>query len=122
MPWVLDGKGSIYGQLVQTIRQRIVTGFYQPGERIDSVRELAEQAGVNPNTMQRALTELEREGVLRSERTSGRYVTEDREMIQAMRAASAEEVLTEFLKEMQALGYSEKEIQAIVKERLQKEG
>ena len=122
MSWNLDGKQSIYVQLVRTIRQRIVTGYYKPGERIDSVRELAEEAGVNPNTMQRALTELERDGVLRSERTSGRFVTEDEEMIRKMRDDAAEEVLRAFLNEMRALGYSEKEIQAIVKERLQKEG
>ena len=71
----------IYAQLIRQIRAGIVSGAFSPGERLPSVRDLAMEAGVNPNTMQRALTELERDGLVYSQRTSGRYVTEDRAAI-----------------------------------------
>ena len=121
MPWELDNKGSIYGQLIRMIRQRILTGYYPPGSRINSVRELAEEAGVNPNTMQRALSELEREGVVRSERTSGRFVTEDQERLNAMREEVGFEFVREYVTAMQACGFSEKEIQDAVAAWLRKE-
>ena len=122
MEWYFDSGAPLYTQLVEQMTLRIVSGVFSPGQRIPPVRELAVEAGVNPNTMQRALGELERRGLVFSQRTSGRFVTEDEEMIRKMRDDAAEEVLRAFLNEMRALGYSEKEIQAIVKERLQKEG
>ena len=121
MSWELDNKGSIYGQLIRTIRQRILTGYYPPGSRIDSVRELAEEAGVNPNTMQRALSELEREGIVRSERTSGRFVTEDRARLDAMREEVASEFVSEYVSTMQNFGFSGEEIQDAVATWLRKE-
>ena len=121
MPWELDNKGSIYGQLIRTIRQRILTGYYPPGSKIDSVRELAEEAGVNPNTMQRALSELEREGIVRSERTSGRFVTDDEERINAMRQEVGFEFVSEYVSAMQAFGFSGKDIQDAVATWLRKE-
>ena len=77
-----DSSRPIYAQLVERLKARILAGTYPPGGHLDSVRDLAAAAGVNPNTMQRALAQLETEGLVRTERTSGRYVTEDTELIE----------------------------------------
>lgn len=97
---------------------RIITGVYQPGEKIPSVRELAMQAGVNPNTMQKALSELERSGLVMAQRTSGRVVTEDMDMIGEVRNNLAKEQVHEFFVRMQELGYNRQEIMHL----LEKEG
>ena len=73
-----DSSRPIYAQLVERLKAKILAGIYPPGGHLDSVRDLAAAAGVNPNTMQRALAQLENEGLVRTERTAGRYVTEDR--------------------------------------------
>lgn len=104
MPWELDNKRSIYGQIIEKIKSRIVTGKYPPGEKLPSVRDLADEAGVNPNTMQRALSELERTGVIYSQRTSGRFVTEDENMIQNLKEAAAKEAVDAFLEKIRELG------------------
>ena len=75
----------IYAQIIAQIQQRIVTSQLQPGDRLPSVRDLAAEAGVNPNTMQRAMTELERQGLVHSQRTAGRFVTEDEATIRKLR-------------------------------------
>ena len=72
-----DASRPIYAQLVERLKARILAGTYPPGGHLDSVRDLAAAAGVNPNTMQRALAQLETEGLVHTERTAGRYVTED---------------------------------------------
>ena len=77
MPWNLDPQRPIYAQIIERVQLDIVTGHYAPGSRLPSVRELAAQAAVNPNTMQRALSELEGSGLIYAQRTSGRFVTED---------------------------------------------
>ena len=74
MPWDLDNDRPIYLQLMERIQQDIVAGVYQAGDKLPSVRDLAMEAAVNPNTMQKALSELERNGLLHSQRTSGRYI------------------------------------------------
>ena len=104
MPWDLDSKRSIYGQIIERIVNRIVTGIYPPGEKLPSVRDLAQEAGVNPNTMQRALSELERTGVIYSQRTSGRYVTEDEAMIRQLKEDAAKEAVEAFLEKIRKLG------------------
>ena len=114
MSWNFSGDRPIYAQLVERLRLRIVTGEYPPGERLPSVRELAEQAGVNPNTMQRAMAELERTGIVFSQRTSGRFVTEDAERIAALRGELALEKLRLFLTEMRSLGYSRGAVLALL--------
>ena len=81
MPWNLDSDRPIFIQILERIRVDIISGKYQPGDKLPSVRELAAEAAVNPNTMQRAFAELERTGLVYSKRTSGRFITEDREMI-----------------------------------------
>ena len=85
-----DSSRPIYAQLVERLKAKILAGTYPPGGHLDSVRDMAAAAGVNPNTMQRALAQLETEGLVRTERTAGRYVTEDTMLIEQLRAATAE--------------------------------
>lgn len=81
MAWNLDSDRPIYAQLLERIQLQIVSGIYAPGDKLPSVRDLAAEASVNPNTMQKAFAELERSGLIETKRTSGRFVTEDKNMI-----------------------------------------
>ena len=110
MAWNLDSDRPIYAQILERIQMQIVAGMYQPGTKIPSVRELAADAGVNPNTMQKALSELERSGLIITLRTSGRVVTEDLEMIMETRNQLAKEQIEDFMKRMEDLGFERKEI------------
>lgn len=114
MAWNLDADKPIYAQLVEIIQMQIVSGQYKAGDRLPSVRELAAEASVNPNTMQKALTELERNGLINTQRTSGRTVTEDNQMIQQTRLQLADEYIRNFFQMMGRLGYSEKEIISLI--------
>lgn len=98
MPWILDSDRPIFIQILERIRMNIISGKYQPGEKLPSVRELAAEAAVNPNTMQRAFAELERAGLVYSRRTSGRFITEDQEMIETLKADIAKEKIKLFWK------------------------
>ena len=95
MNWKFSGERPVYQQIMETLRGAIVKGELTPGKKVPSVRELAAQAQVNPNTQQRALTELEREGLLVGGGTSGRTVTTD----QAVLAAMKEQILEELARE-----------------------
>ena len=110
MAWTFKDDRPIYSQLVEQIKIKIISGEWKLGGRLSSVRELAEQAGVNPNTMQRALAELERDGLVHSKRTSGRFVTEDEDMIKGVREAVAAENIAAFMESMKRLGFTESEI------------
>lgn len=118
MQWHLDNNAPLYLQLADTLKLGIVSGTYAPGAKIDSVRDLAEQAGVNPNTMQRALSKLEDEGLLFTNRTNGKYVTEDIKMIDQVKHQLAKTYIEAFLASMKQTGFTETEIltllQAIV--------
>ena len=92
-----DSSRPIYAQLVERLKARILAGTYPPGGHLDSVRDLAAAAGVNPNTMQRALAQLETEGLVRTERTAGRYVTEDTELIEQLRTEAARKLAEELI-------------------------
>ena len=107
MQWQLEGDRPIYQQLVDQIMMQIVSGQRKAGDKVPAVRELAAEAGVNPNTMQRALADLERQGLLYTNRTSGRYVTEDEEMITKIRERIAEERICAFLESMSQLGFTQ---------------
>mgnify|MGYP005850162251 CR=1 FL=1 len=111
----------IYAQLVERLKARILAGTYPPGGHLDSVRDLAAAAGVNPNTMQRALTELERDGLVYSQRTSGRYVTEDQDVISAARHALAAGKVRTFLSDMTALGFEKEELLSQLRQEMEKE-
>ena len=100
----------IYMQIMNNVREAIASGELAPGERVASVRELAGEFEVNPNTMQRALNELEREGLLVSERTSGRFVTKDAVLIGELKKRMASEAADKFRREMAVLCYSEQEM------------
>ena len=110
MSWKLSTGRQIWMQLTEVLTQRVVSGQYPPGIRIPSVRDLAAEAGVNPNTMQRALAAMEEEGLLTSQRNTGRYVTQDTDQIAATRNRLAERELAFFQKKMKQLGYSGQEI------------
>ena len=116
MDWTFRNDLPIYSQLVDKIKLAIVSGALPPGERLASVRDLATEAGVNPNTMQRALQELEREGLVFSQRTAGRFVTEDITVIDEIKKALAKGQIESFLKAMQELGYNRQGIIDLLKE------
>lgn len=101
-----DASRPIYAQLVERLKARILAGTYPPGGHLDSVRDLAAAAGVNPNTMQRALAQLETEGLVHTERTAGRYVTEDTALIEQLRTDTARTLASDFLEKMRGIGYS----------------
>ena len=109
-----DASRPIYAQLVERLKARILAGTYPPGGHLDSVRDLAAAAGVNPNTMQRALAQLESEGLVRTERTSGRYVTEDTNLIEQLRAAAAHDIAADFLEKMRSIGYPPEKAAALL--------
>lgn len=109
-----DASRPIYAQLVERLKARILAGTYPPGNHLDSVRDLAAAAGVNPNTMQRALAQLESEGLVRTERTSGRYVTEDTNLIEQLRAATAHDIAADFLEKMRSIGYTPEKAAALL--------
>ena len=109
-----DASRPIYAQLVERLKARILAGTYPPGGHLDSVRDLAAAAGVNPNTMQRALARLESEGLVRTERTSGRYVTEDTNLIEQLRVAAAHDIAADFLEKMRSIGYTPEKAAALL--------
>lgn len=109
MPWNLDSDRPIFIQIIEKIQMDIISGVYSPGDKLPSVRELAAEASVNPNTMQKALSELERTGLVYSQRTSGRFITEDTKMIDKLKAELAKEIITQFLENMQKLGFQKDE-------------
>lgn len=121
MAWALNNDRPIYLQLMERIQTDIVSGKYPPGAKLPSVRELALDAAVNPNTMQKALSELERIGLVYSQRTSGRFITEDDTMLKELRTSLAHEHIIEFLEKMKQLGFQESEMLELIKHTL-KEG
>ena len=118
MEWVFRSDLPIYSQLVDKIKLAIVSGVLPPGARLASVRDMATEAGVNPNTMQRALQELEREGLVFSQRTAGRFVTEDTTVIDEVKITLAKGQLDSFLKAMRELGYDREGIIKLLKEEM----
>lgn len=114
MAWNLNSDRPIFQQIVERIQMEIIAGRYQPGDKLPSVRDLASDAAVNPNTMQKAFAELERTGLVYTKRTSGRYITEDTAMIDALKAAIAQEKITEFIALMKELGFQNDEILALM--------
>lgn len=104
MPWEFKDNLPIYTQLVEKITFKILSGEYKSGEKLPSVRDLAAEATVNPNTMQKALSELERRGLVYSVRTSGRFITEDCNMIKDLQTTLAKDEIKELLEKMQKIG------------------
>ena len=112
-----DSDTPIYLQLIRMIRQAIVTGSLPPGSKMPSVRDLAIDYGVNPNTVQRALSELERDGLVFAERTSGRFITSDDALIDSIRAELADRQIADFTDRMLALGYRREQLLQILSQK-----
>ena len=110
MQWQLEGDRPIYQQLVDQIMMQIVSGQRKAGDKVPAVRELAAEAGVNPNTMQKALAELERDGLVKSQRTSGRFVTDDKEKIMEVRRTLAYDEIERMVETISSLGYQKDDI------------
>lgn len=121
MPWNLDSKRPIYEQILERVQLDIVTGHYQAGDKLPSVRDLAAEAAVNPNTMQKALSELERSGLLYAQRTSGRFVTDDKALIRKMKSQLATLQVREFITKMRQLGLSRTEILDLLQDIMREE-
>lgn len=109
-----DNSSPIWTQLVAEFSRRIVTGDWAPGEKMPGVRELAADLGVNPNTAQRALAELERRGLCRSERATGRFVTDDTALIDSVRADLATGAADEFIARVLGLRMAHEQARALI--------
>ena len=121
MPWNLDSSRPIYLQIIERVQMDIITGRYQPGDKLPSVRDLAQEAAVNPNTMQKALSELERSGLVYSQRTSGRFITEDKKLLSHMKSELAKTHIHDFFTSLRQLGFCDEEILELVTEAIKKE-
>ena len=106
MDYIFDNERPIYIQLVEMIRTDIVSGKFKKGQKLPSVRELALIMKVNPNTMQKALVELENEKLVYTERTNGKYVTKDEELIEKLKKELAQEKVNNYLNSMKSIGIS----------------
>ena len=121
MPWNLDSSRPIYLQIIERVQMDIITGRYEPGDKRPSGRDLAQEAAVNPNTMQKALSELERSGLIYSQRTSGRFITEDKELIHQMKKGLAAAEVSAFVAHMKQLGITPEEIRQLLAETIEEE-
>ena len=106
MEWSFHSNQPIYTQLIEQLTLAILSGEYPTGGKLPAVRELAAEAGINPNTVQRAFSELEREGLIYTQRATGKYVTENEADIKSAREALARTQVADFLRAMQSLGFS----------------
>lgn len=120
MKWIIKTDRPVYIQLMEQIQQKVLCGEYPLGSRLPSVRDLASEAEVNPNTMQKALMELERTGLVYAKRTSGRFITEDEGLVMDIRETLAQMKMTEFIHEMEQLGFTVEEICRIL-QKIEKE-
>lgn len=116
MAWTLDSDRPIYTQIVEIIQRQIVSGVYEAGDRLPSVRDMAMVAGVNPNTMQRAYAQLEQSGLIETQRTTGRNVTENRELIEQVRDELAAKETVDYVDKMKDLGYGTEGIIRLIKD------
>lgn len=116
MQWAINSERPVYIQLIEQIQAGIISGYYKPGDKLPSVRDLAAEAAVNPNTMQKALTELERIDLLYTNRTSGRYITSDERLIKQLKSRSARNQILDFLDKMKQLGFDAKETVNLITE------
>ena len=120
MPWKFEDDSPIYIQIVEEIKRQIASGELKGGDKMPAVRELALQAGVNPNTMQKALVELERQGFLYTQRTSGRFVKEDISQ-RKLREEQAQQFMKEFTEKMLTIGYDNSELVEIYEKYIKEE-
>ncbi len=121
MDWRFTEDRPIWQQLTEQLTLRILKGEYPPGSKLPTVRELANQAGVNPNTMQRAMAALEQNGLAVANRTAGRTVTEDTAVIGAAKKERARAAVAGCLQILAGLGYSQEDAIVFIKEELNHE-
>lgn len=121
MSWNFDNNKPIYIQLVEQLKLKIISGEIPISSKLDSVRYMAEEAEVNPNTMQRALAELEREGLVYTKRTAGRFVTDDEEKVKSMREEVANIEINKLRNTLSKLGYNFDEIIDLIRDNLKGE-
>lgn len=122
MAWTFDEKSPIYLQIAYRVKLKIASKELSMGQQLLPVREFAQEAGVNPNTVQRAFQELEKEGLVYSARTSGRFVTEDEKLIDQKRHEIAQTLMKNFVTEMTAIGFSSPETQSIITDYIEQTG
>lgn len=122
MKWEINSERPVYIQLIEQIQAAIISGYFKPSDKLPSVRDLAAEASVNPNTMQRALSELEGSGLIYSNRTSGRYITSDLSLIKKLKGQSAKNLIIDFLEKMKQLGFDEEEVLSIITETIKELG
>ena len=115
MEWDIRNDQPIYTQLIQQVTLAILSGTFPCGGRLPPVREMAAEAGVNPNTMQRALAELERTGLVYTQRTAGRFVTEDVAVVDSAKQELAHQQVGAFLRRMERMGYDRKQAAQLVR-------
>ena len=116
MSWTFDNNKPIYLQIMEKIKLQIISHKLEPNQQLPTVRELASKAGVNPNTIQRALSDLEREGFVYTKRTAGRLVTEDLDLILQSRKQLSEEQLQQFVTGMVEFGYEKEELPTVLRD------
>lgn len=114
MQWELNTDKPVYLQLVEQIQAGIISGIYKAGDKLPSVRELASEATVSPNTMQRAMTELERYGLVYANRTSGRFITSDEELIKELKKQHITEITQDYIDKMKLLGLQLEDIKTYI--------
>jgi GntR family transcriptional regulator len=116
MQWDINSERPVYIQLIEQIQAKIISGYYKPGDKLPSVRDLAAEAAVNPNTMQKALSELERTGLITTNRTSGRLITSDESLLAKLKRQSVKDQVFDFIDRMKQLGFNPKETLALITE------
>ena len=114
MAWKFNNESPIYLQIVEIIKTQIAQGVLKPGDQVPAVRELAVTAGVNPNTMQRALSALDQDGLTITNRTSGRCVTEDVTKIEECRKDIAHKIVKQYIRDLEELGYNKEDAVALI--------
>jgi GntR family transcriptional regulator len=114
-----NSSAPIYMQIIDEIKHEIVSGEREPGSKVEPVRDMAQSMGVNPNTVQRAFAQLEREGLMHTERTSGRYITADTELINTVKEESVMQSIAEFVELMIKSGFSKADILRLVQNYLE---
>lgn len=116
MHWDINSERPVYIQLIEQIQASIISGYFKPSDKLPSVRDLAAEASVNPNTMQKALSELERIGLIYTNRTSGRFITSDMSLIKKLKGDSAKGLILDFLEKMKQLGFEQEEVLPLITE------
>lgn len=122
MQWDINSERPVYIQLIEQIQASIISGYFKPADKVPSVRDLAAEASVNPNTMQKALVELEGRGLIYSNRTSGRYITSDLSLIKQLKGQSAKNLILDFLEKMNQLGFEKEEALSMITETVKEMG